>query len=150
MEGGCWPVKRNKIKTFHESEDLQRIRKWRGGLLLQHTVAPNPIKEGNKSNRRTCIMCSSHEYETKASTHCTLCQVVLCKRRWSDGSPTCIVAFHTADDLNAESKRRRDLLKSEKSPEAVAERQAERKRKRDERESGGEGEGGSSGAAAAV
>ena len=116
----CWPVKKPMVQNFHESEELQRIRRFPGGVIAMHTPVSNPYKPGNSTNLRNCVMCSSHGCETKCKIHCAICKVPLCSRRWTDSSPSCHVAFHTSDDLMAERARRMALRMEEKEANCEA------------------------------
>ena len=124
----CWPVKKPMIQNFHETEELQRIRKFPGGVIASHTSVSNPYKPGNSTNARNCAMCSSHGCETKCRLHCAICKVPLCARTWTDNSPSCHLAFHSSEDLMAERARRVALRREEKD----ANIEAAKAKKRDE------------------
>lgn len=116
----CWPVKKPMVRNFHESEELQRIRRFPGGVISLHAPVSNLYKPGNSTNVRNCAMCSSHGCETKCKLHCSICKVPLCTRTWTDNSPSCQVAFHTSDDLMAERARRVALRRVEKEANCEA------------------------------
>ena len=67
-----WPIRRNRVKTFSERDDLHRIRKH---FSSRHTHSSVPVEKNadNKEGRQTCCMCGGTVIQQSTRFRCNVC-----------------------------------------------------------------------------
>jgi len=117
----AWPIKTHKVKTFASVAGLNKLRKYNSNRIT-HTERQYEKTDANKKGRKTCAMCSSSASGRVVRQYCSVCCVPLCTKVKKDGEfqTSCWSAWHTCDDLAAESKRRAQELTNSRSAKKTA------------------------------
>ena len=118
-----WPIRYNKVKSFYEDEKLNKLRRYKSNVIT-HTDLQYDKTVTHKNGKKTCAMCSVGKSGRMVRQYCSTCKVALCKRVHKDGSgmtlTSCWDAWHTCDDLVAESKQRSQAVIDSRSAKKAA------------------------------
>lgn len=106
-----WPLQRKRKETFANDEKLNKLRRCNSSVIV-HVDKLIPKDDSCKSGKKTCAMCSSAAAGRTTRYHCAFCSVALCTSvHAGEGFDTsCSQAWHSAENLTAESKLRTDAF----------------------------------------
>ena len=108
---GKWPVKYQKVKKFHNSEDLNRVRQ-HTSRRYSHTPILIERTGKNTEGRLPCVMCGDNKTRRNTNMSCGVCSVPLCVNPFCEGAPSCYQLWHQSNDLLVDHESQKQRLAS--------------------------------------
>ena len=105
-----WPLKMHRARQFATNPELNRLRLL-SSIFLKHKQKHGNAKDTgllNKNEVKSCALCSSANAFHMTVYHCSLCAVPLCRKKMVGFDLSCHDAWHSADDLGDERRRRKE------------------------------------------